>query len=150
MWVPGLAACGVVVALDQGTKALATSLVDRGDRIEVLPFLHIENVRNKGVAFGLGGDISAALIGVTILLLMGLLVFLAARGGSGWRVWLPAALLLGGALGNLADRVRDGAVTDFIDLPLWPTFNLADLAITVGVLLLLLDVERSETKRRNE
>jgi signal peptidase II len=150
MWVPGLAACGVVVALDQGTKALATSLVDRGDRIEVLPFLHIENVRNKGVAFGLGGDISAALIGVTILLLMGLLVFLAARGGTGWGVWLPAALLLGGALGNLADRVRDGAVTDFIDLPLWPTFNLADLAITLGVLLLLLDVERSETKRRDE
>jgi signal peptidase II len=144
----GLAACGVVVALDQGTKALATSLVDRGDRVEVLPFLAFENVRNKGVAFGLGGDISAALIGVTIVLLVGLLVFLALRGGSGWLVWLPAALLLGGALGNLADRVREGAVIDFIDLPLWPTFNLADLAITVGVLLLLLDVERSDNRRR--
>ena len=141
--VPGLAACGVVVAVDQGTKALATSLVDRGDRVEVLPFLAFENVRNEGVAFGLGGDISAVLIGVTIVFLVGLLVFLAFRGGEGWLVWLPAALLLGGALGNLADRVRDGAVTDFIDLPLWPTFNLADVAITVGVLLLLLDVERS-------
>ena len=63
--------------------------------------------------------------------------------GRGWLVWLPAALLIGGALGNLADRVRDGAVTDFISLPLWPTFNLADLAIVVGVLLLLFDVERS-------
>jgi signal peptidase II len=147
--VPGLAACGVVVALDQGSKALATSLVDRGDRVEVLPLLAFENVRNKGVAFGLGGDISAALIGVTILLLVGLLVFLAARGDGGWGVWLPAALLLGGALGNLADRVRDGAVTDFIDLPLWPTFNLADVAITLGVLLLLLDVERSEKGRRD-
>jgi signal peptidase II len=145
--VPGLAACGLVVAIDQGTKALVTSLVDRGDRVEVLPFLAFENVRNKGVAFGLGGDISAALIGVTIVLLVGMLVFLAFRGGSGWLVWLPAALLLGGALGNLADRVRDGAVIDFIDLPLWPTFNLADVAITVGVLLLLLDVERSETGR---
>ena len=72
------------------------------------------------------------------------LVFLAFRGGSGWLVWLPAALLIGGALGNLADRVRDGAVTDFISLPLWPTFNLADLAIVAGVLLLLFDVERSE------
>jgi signal peptidase II len=141
--IPGLAACGVVVALDQGTKALATSLVDRGDRVEVLPFLAFENVRNEGVAFGLGGEISAVLIGATIVLLVGLLVLLAIRGGSGWLVWLPAALLLGGALGNLADRVRDGAVTDFIDLPLWPTFNLADVAITVGVLLLLLDVERS-------
>jgi signal peptidase II len=142
--IPGLAACGVVVAIDQGTKALATSLVDRGDRVELLPFLHLENVRNEGVAFGLGGDISAALIGVTIVVLVGLLVFLALRGGGGWGVWLPAALLLGGALGNLADRVRDGAVTDFIDLPLWPTFNLADVAITVGVLLLLLDVDRSK------
>jgi signal peptidase II len=146
--VPGLAACGAVVALDQGTKALATSLVDRGDRVEVLPFLAFENVRNKGVAFGLGGDISAVLIGATIVLLVGLLVFLAFRGGGGWLVWLPAALLLGGALGNLADRVRDGAVTDFIDLPLWPTFNLADVAITAGVLLLLLDVERSESERK--
>ena len=146
--VPGLAACGLVVALDQGTKALATSLVDRGDRVEVLPFLAFENVRNKGVAFGLGGDISAVLIGVTIVLLVGMLVFLAFRGGGGWLVWLPAALLLGGALGNLADRVRDGAVIDFIHLPLWPTFNLADVAITVGVLLLLLDVERSERRRK--
>jgi signal peptidase II len=146
--VPGLAVCGVVVALDQGTKALVTSLVDRGGRVEVLPFLAFGNVRNKGVAFGLGGDISAALIGATIVVLLGLLVFLAFRGGSGWLVWLPAGLLLGGALGNLADRVRDGAVIDFIDLPLWPTFNLADLSIVAGVLLLLLDVERSETRRR--
>jgi signal peptidase II len=141
--VPALAACGVVVALDQGTKALATSLVDRGDRVEVLPFLAFENVRNKGVAFGIGGDISAVLIGATIAVLLGFLVFMAFRGGGGWLVWVPAALLIGGALGNLADRVRDGAVTDFIDLPLWPTFNLADVAIVVGVLLLLIDVERS-------
>jgi signal peptidase II len=143
-----LAACGVVVALDQGTKALATSLVSRGDRIEVLPFLHLENVRNEGVAFGLGGDISAVFIAATIVLLVGFLAFLATRGRSGWLVWVPAALLLGGALGNLADRVRDGAVTDFIDLPLWPTFNLADVAIVVGVLLLLFDVERPEGRRK--
>jgi signal peptidase II len=146
--VPALAACGVVVALDQGTKAIATSLVSRGDRVDVLPFLAFENVRNKGVAFGLGGDISAVLIGVTIVVLMGLLVYLASRGRRGALVWLTAALLIGGALGNLADRVRDGAVTDFIHLPLWPTFNLADVAIVAGVVLLLLDVERSETRRR--
>jgi signal peptidase II len=146
--IPALAACGVVVALDQGAKALATSLVSRGDRVELLPFLHIENVRNKGVAFGIGGDISAVFIGATIVLLLGFLVFLAFRGGSGWLVWLPAALLIGGALGNLADRVRDGAVTDFISVPLWPTFNLADLAIVLGVLLLLFDVERSDGRRK--
>jgi signal peptidase II len=146
--IPALAACGVVVVLDQGGKAIATSIVSRGHRAEVLPFLHIANVRNEGVAFGLGGDISAYVIGGTILVLTGLLVFLATRGRGGWQVWLPAALLIGGALGNLADRVRDGAVTDWIDLPLWPTFNLADLAIVLGVLLLLFDVERSERGRR--
>jgi len=146
--IPALAACGVIVALDQGTKALATSLVEHGDRVEVLPFLAFENVRNEGIAFGIGGDISAVIIGATVVLLLGFLVFLAFRGGTGWLVWLPAALLIGGALGNLADRVRDGAVIDFIDVPLWPTFNLADVAITVGVLLLLIDVERSEGCRR--
>jgi signal peptidase II len=148
--VPALAACGIVVAIDQGTKALATSLVDPGDRTEVLPFLAFQNVRNKGVAFGLGGDISAVLIGATIAVLLVLLVYLASRGRGGWLVWLPAALLVGGALGNLADRVRDGAVTDFIDLPLWPTFNLADVAIVAGVLLLLIDVEREGSERRRE
>jgi signal peptidase II len=143
--VPALAACGVVVAIDQGTKALATSLVDPGDRAEVMPFLAFENVRNKGVAFGLGGDISAVVIGGTIVVLVGLLVFLSARSKTGWPIWLPAALLIGGALGNLADRVRDGAVIDYIDLPLWPTFNLADVAIVVGVLLLLFEAERSKS-----
>jgi signal peptidase II len=148
--VPALAACGVVVAIDQGTKAIARSAVDPGDRTEVLPFLAFENIRNKGVAFGLGGDISAVIIGLTIAVLLGLLVFLASRGRGGWLVWLPAALLIGGAIGNLADRVRDGGVTDFIDLPLWPTFNLADVAIVAGVLLLLLDVERSGSERQRE
>jgi signal peptidase II len=140
-----LAACGAVVVLDQATKALAESLVTRGDRVDVLPFLGFENTRNTGVAFGLGGDISAILIAATLGLLLGLLVYLAVRGSEGGLVWLPAALLLGGALGNLADRVRQGAVTDFIKLPWWPTFNLADVAIVLGVLLLLLQAERSES-----
>jgi signal peptidase II len=145
--VPALAACGVVVALDQGSKALAASFVDRGDSEKLLPFLSIENTRNEGVAFGLGGDISALLIGATIVVLVGLLVTLAVRGRDHALVWLPAALLIGGALGNLADRARDGAVTDFIDLPLWPTFNLADVAIIAGVLILFWDLERSGAEK---
>ncbi len=140
--VPALVACGAVVALDQGSKGLVRSLVDPGDSAELLPFLAIENTRNKGVAFGLGGDISAVLIGATVLVLIGLIAYLAARGREHGRVWLPAGLLVGGALANLADRARDGAVTDFIDLPLWPTFNLADVAIVAGVLVLLFDLER--------
>jgi signal peptidase II len=53
-------------------------------------------------------------------------------------MWLAAGLLTGGALGNLADRLRDGAVTDFIDPPSWPAFNVADIAITLGVVVLLM------------
>jgi signal peptidase II len=137
---PALAACGAVVAIDQGSKALATSLVSRGEREEVLPFLAFENTRNKGVAFGLAGDVSAWLVGAMLVGLLVLLVFLAARASNGTALWIAAGLLVGGALGNLADRVRDGAVTDFIDLPVWPTFNLADLAIVAGVVLLVLAV----------
>jgi signal peptidase II len=133
-----------VVLIDQGSKALATSLVDRGDRVEALPVLAFENTRNSGVAFGLAGDVSTVLIGAMIVVLLGLLVFLAGRGRGGPGLWLPAALLIGGALGNLADRVREGAVTDFIDLPLWPTFNLADVAIVAGVFLLFVAVEQRE------
>lgn len=143
-----LAACGAVVALDQVSKSIATSAVERGERTELLPFLAIENTRNKGVAFGLGGDISVVLIGATVVVLVALLVYLVASGRDQGAVWLPAALLVGGALGNLADRARDGAVTDFIDLPLWPTFNLADVAIVLGVVLLLWNVERREVVRR--
>jgi signal peptidase II len=143
-----LAACGAVVALDQGSKAIARSAVDRGDSTDLLPFLAIENTRNEGVAFGLGGEISVVLIGATVVVLVGLLVYMVASGRDYGLVWLPAALLVGGALGNLADRARDGAVTDFIDLPLWPTFNLADVAIVLGVLLLLWNIERAEVGRR--
>jgi signal peptidase II len=138
---PALAACGAVVAIDQGSKAVATSLVARGDREEVLPFLAFQNTRNRGIAFGLAGDVSVWLIGAMLVGLLAVLVFLAVRAPNATALWLAAGLLVGGALGNLADRVRDGAVTDFIDLPLWPTFNLADLSIVAGVFLLVLAVD---------
>jgi len=137
-----LATCGLVVALDQASKYWVRTEIGRGEDVEVLPFLDLTNTRNKGVAFGFADGVSPALIGATMIVLLGLLVFLAGRGRAGIAIWLPAGLLIGGALGNLADRVRDGAVTDFVDLPLWATFNLADVAIVAGVLLLVLLGER--------
>ena len=139
---PALATCGAVVAIDQGTKALAISELAPGERVEVLPLLAFEHTRNSGVAFGLADGVPSILIGATLVVLVGLLVYFALRGDATPRIWLAGALLVGGALGNLADRVRDGAVTDFIDLPLWPTFNLADVAIVAGVVLLLFSAER--------
>jgi signal peptidase II len=59
-------------------------------------------------------------------------------------MWLPVGLLLGGALGNIIDRVREGAVVDFLKIPMWPAFNLADVAITVGVLSLIYVLERRQ------
>ena len=138
------ATCGVVVAIDQGAKAAINGSIARGDTVEVLPFLDLANTRNDGVAFGLAGDVSPVVIGVTLVVLLGLLAYLASRAREGWAIWLPAGLLIGGALGNLADRVRDGAVTDFVDLPLWATFNLADVAIVVGVVLLVLLPDRDQ------
>lgn len=136
-----LAVCGLVFALDQAAKGLINETVSRGEEVQVLPFLAFENTRNSGIAFGVGGEVSPLLIAATVVALVLVLGYLALHADRPL-IWLPAGLLLGGALGNLADRVREGAVIDFIDLPLWPTFNLADVAITVGVVTLLLVGER--------
>ena len=137
-----VATAGVVVALDQATKQLANSNVARGESVKVFPGLEISNTRNTGVAFGVfegGGLIVGVLIGVALVLLIGYFL----RHSEVPLLWLPVGMLLGGALGNLADRARDGAVIDFIDPVAWPAFNLADSCIVVGVFLLLLVVERS-------
>lgn len=140
--VRALLLCAAVIAVDQVSKALVIANIERGGTVEVLPFLDLANTRNSGVAFGLAGGVPPALIGVALVMLLGLLVYLSSRSRGGWAIWVPAGLLLGGALGNLADRLRDGAVIDFVDLPLWATFNLADVAIVVGVVLLVFAPER--------
>ena len=129
-----------VLAADQATKALVRGSVGRGERIDVLPGIDLVNTRNSGVAFGFfsGGGTVVAL--VAALALAALLVFFATHLARPL-VWLPTGLLIGGAAGNLIDRAREGAVTDFVDLPLWPAFNVADAAITVGVLALLYVLE---------
>jgi signal peptidase II len=135
------ATAGLVVALDQATKQLAATNIARNDQVAVIPGLDFTNTRNTGVAFGAlagGGLLVALLIGVSLTLLVGYFV---ANRNRPW-LWLPVGMLLGGALGNLADRAREGAVIDFIDPVAWPAFNVADSSIVVGVVLLLWLVER--------
>jgi signal peptidase II len=134
-----LVVLGVVVA-DQVSKAIVVDQIPRGDRRAVLPGVELVHVRNRGIAFGLLDGRSIALTALTIAALA-LLVGYFALHTSRPLLWLATGLLLGGALGNLLDRVRDDAVTDFIDLPLWPAFNVADMAITAGVLVLLAALE---------
>lgn len=129
-----------VVAVDQVTKALVVDSLARGERRDLALGIDLVHVRNSGIAFGLFDGGGAALTIVTLAALGLLLVYFATH-ATRPLVWLPTGLLLGGALGNLIDRARDGAVTDFIDLPLWPAFNVADMAITVGVVTLLAALE---------
>jgi signal peptidase II len=131
---------GAVVLVDQLTKRWVISSIPPGDRRSFLPAIDLVHVENHGVAFGVlaGGHTAVSvLVGVALL---GLVVYFV-RHGDRPLLWLPTGLLVGGALGNVLDRLREGTVTDFIKLPLWPAFNLADLSITVGVIALLYVVE---------
>ena len=130
-----------VLAADQATKALVRANVEVGSRDGILPGVELVHTRNTGVAFSLFQGSGAPLIVLTVAAMAGMLVFFArnpARAGA----WVPVGLLVGGAAGNLIDRLARGSVTDFIDLPLWPAFNVADVAITFGVLALLYVLER--------
>jgi len=139
-WARLTLAVVAVVALDQATKQIAIASVDRGESVNVFLGLDITNTRNSGVAFGQLQD-GGAIIGVLIAVaLIALLAYFATHSTVRW-LWLPAGLLLGGAIGNLLDRVREGSVIDFIDPVAWPAFNVADMAIVAGVLLLLFVVE---------
>jgi signal peptidase II len=128
------------VALDQGVKALVRTTIDQGDAVDLFLGIKIANVRNNGVAFGMFSGGGVLLVLFAIAALVALLVFFF-RHRDRPLVWLPTGLLIGGAAGNLIDRVREGAVTDFIDFPAWPAFNVGDIAITFGVLTLLYVIE---------
>lgn len=141
-WGLAAAVVAVVLAADQATKALVRSSIAEGEHRGVAGPLTFVDVHNHGVAFGfLGGG------GVPVLLVTGaalaLLLVYFARHAERPLLWLPTGLVLGGALGNLLDRIHQGYVTDFIHVPHWPAFNVADMCITCGVVALVLVLERS-------
>ena len=127
----------VVVVADQVTKAIVRDQIKPGQRVDVLPGIDLINTRNTGVAFSLLSGGGPLVVLVAILALGALVAFFVTHLDRPL-VWLPVGLLIGGAAGNLIDRLRDGAVTDFIDFPWWPAFNVADSAISVGAVLLVL------------
>lgn len=137
----------LVIGLDQLTKRTVAAGVAPGQEKSVLPGIHLVHVRNSGVAFGFLSGGGAVVLACTLVALAALLIYFfrhPARRG----LWIPTGLLLGGAIGNLADRLMHGAVTDFIKLPHWPAFNIADVAITFGVLALVFVLERGVGKSR--
>jgi signal peptidase II len=146
-WCLAGALCAVAVAADQAAKAAIEARLVPGQEVDVLGPLGLTLAHNRGVAFGLAGGAGAPLILVTLVALAAV-GYLFARDAARPGMWVAAGLLAGGAIGNLADRVRADAVTDYIDLATWPPFNLADVAVTVGVLLLVLLYLRDAERER--
>lgn len=131
-----------VLAVDQVSKQLVKHNVTVGDEDSVLPGVSIVHTKNRGVAFSaLEGKTD--LVSIVIALAVIALLAYVARNADRPGIWVPTGLLTGGAVGNIVDRVFDGAVTDFIKLPAWPAFNVADMGITFGVLALLYVMDRS-------
>jgi signal peptidase II len=127
----------VVFAADRITKGLVNVSVPFGTEVNVVPGLvWITNTRNAGAAFGLAPAGSLLFLLASVVVAAGLVVYVARNPGNTWADAL-LGLILGGTLGNGYDRLVHGSVTDFIALHWWPVFNIADSAISVGVVLLL-------------
>jgi signal peptidase II len=141
-----LAIGAIIVVLDQTSKVAVLKYLAPGVHIEVVKgFATLTLVMNPGLAFGLLGSVPPGWRWVVVLLSITALVVLARVAlrvlpEGTWIDHLAIAFIFGGAIGNLIDRTRFGAVVDFVDLHLygyhWPAFNIADSAITVGVILL--------------
>lgn len=138
----------IVIGLDQLTKHTIATGIAPGDRQKFLPAIDLVHVRNNGVAFGLFSSGGALVLVITLLALAVLLGYFLVRPTRPW-LWLPTGMLIGGAVGNLIDRVATGSVIDFIKLPAWPAFNVADMSITFGVLALLWVLEGKRAERGN-
>jgi signal peptidase II len=135
-----LGLAGLVVLIDRLTKHWVKSGIALNGERKFLPGVKLVHFRNDGVAFNFlagGGAIVLVLTLVALAVLCGYFFMRPNRRG----LWIPTGLLVGGALGNLIDRLASGSVTDFIKLPFWPAFNVSDIAITFGVIALLFVLE---------
>jgi signal peptidase II len=136
----GLLAAAVIV-LDRITKHIVRGHIGlQQSRTVISGVLRLVHYRNSGVAFDVLSGAGPVVIVIEGLALVALLVYFAQHPGRRG-LWISTGLLLGGALGNLLDRLIDGSVTDFIKFPDWPAFNVADISITLGVITLLIVLE---------
>jgi len=122
---------------EQLTKHVVASQVPLDDEVKVLGPFTIHHVQNSGIAFGLFASATAAVIVLTTIAVVWMLGYFARSGARHPLLPVAVGLLIGGSVSNLADRVRLGHVTDFLDFRYWPAFNLADSFIVIGVAVLL-------------
>ncbi|MBW3652904.1 MAG: signal peptidase II [Actinomycetota bacterium] len=145
-WARAGVVLAAVLALDQIVKALVVGALERGEERDIVAGIKLVNTRNSGIAFGQLQEAGAVVAVVVAVAICALLVYFA-RHAQLPLMWLPTGMLLGGALGNVVDRIREGAVVDFLKLPYWPAFNVADASITIGVVILLVVMERGDRAR---
>lgn len=134
-----------IFVLDQGIKWLVIRYMEIGQSIPLVDnVFHLTYVQNPGAAFGMLPYKTVFFVVVTVLVVAGIALYY--RKIPPDRRWLRAGLILqvGGALGNMVDRLRFGRVIDYLDFRVWPVFNLADIAIVTGVGLLILEMVRGE------
>jgi signal peptidase II len=136
-WSLAAVLCGVIVAADQAVKAVIEAHLYPGEDVDVFGPLSLTLAHNRGVAFGLAGGAGIGLV-LTTVAALGVIAFVFGRDPGRRGMWVAAGLLAGGALGNLIDRLFAGEVTDYVVVGSWPAFNLADVAITAGVVLMVL------------
>jgi signal peptidase II len=125
------------IAADQVTKAIVRSELVLGESVDVTSFFSIHHVRNTGIAFGLFPGAASPVTILTAIAVIWMVVYFARSGARHPALPVAFGFLLGGALSNLVDRLRQGYVTDFLDPDYWPAFNLGDVFITIGVIILI-------------
>lgn len=129
----------LIVISDQTTKYLANNFINPSMSVEILPFLNLVNVRNTGTAFGMFRSLGNNTFIIISIIAIAFIFFLLIKGKENP---LGLSLILGGAIGNLIDRLFYGSVIDFIDVFVgrfhWPAFNVADSSLTIGIIIIFL------------
>ena len=143
---------GVALAIaDQLLKKLFSGTLQLGESIPVLPgIFHLTYIQNPGAAFGLFENQTLFFIAIAAFLLAFLAFAYKELAAQGIWVRYGMSLLAGGAVGNLLDRVRLGAVIDYLDFRIWPIFNLADIGICLGATLIVWGLLREEGRETSE
>lgn len=131
-------AAAAVVALDQTTKAAVRASLDRGEAWPDGWPVQIRYVTNTGAAFGILQDQTVFLMAMTLAGLAAIYLYYRHPPFDHHIVPVAIGMMLGGAAGNLIDRIRLGQVTDFIDFPMWPAFNVADSSISIAIIVIVL------------
>lgn len=141
----------LLVVLDQVSKYLVRLLMVPGETIPVVPHIfHLTYVQNPGAAFGILAHRTNFFIIITLAVIVFILLFFRRISPEQKLLKTALSLQLGGALGNLIDRVIMGHVTDFFDFRIWPVFNIADMAVVLGVGLLCWEILKSSPEKENQ